>query len=402
MVQISATDVQGDPIALPVSCAAKTGTGAPTLTATPPAIQLGEVRAGAQAVQHVAIASVAATPSALASAAFDATPPGLSIGSVAPATPATLDLTAAPDPSIVDVTNLGAHLIVTPTGGQPLSVAITGEVVTAHYRVPGAISLGTFCTNQPATSRIVELIADGTGTIGVSAPTLAGAAGSAYDLQLVAPVAYPTTLPAMAHAVVSVTPRQRDTAGVATDDLVWSTDVDGAETTPTTLTSTFVDDGGAIAPESLTFTRTQIHLDTANAQEVTLQNCEVSPLQLDPPDVPVPFTIDSPSFPTMLQPGEIASFSVGFHPTKVGASTKTLVITSPQLAGVQLTVTMTGEGYAEGGTSVTPDAGADATAPAAQASFYACGSCAANDPAGALVFGIAVLVTVIPRRRRGR
>ena len=38
--------------------------------------------------------------------------------------------------------------------------------------------------------------------------------------------------------------------------------------------------------------------------------------QLDAPQVPAPFSIDSPNFPTALKPGEVAAFSVGFHPTK--------------------------------------------------------------------------------------
>jgi len=38
--------------------------------------------------------------------------------------------------------------------------------------------------------------------------------------------------------------------------------------------------------------------------------------------------------------------------------------------------------------------------PAEPTSFYACNGCSANDPASALAFGVAVLCTRLPRRRR--
>lgn len=390
---LSSLSSPSPPITIPLQC---TGSRTLAVTATPPAIQLGEVRVGSGSTSQVEIA-VTGAPVTL-SAAFNATFPPLPLSvtgaPAAPATAATLEITAAPTGD----GGLTGQLVVTAGNGSALSLAVTGSAVTAAYSVPAAISLGTFCTQQPATPRILQLASTGTATIGLTAPTLAGGT-TAYDLQVVAPLIYPTTLPPEGRATVAVTPRLRDTAGLATDQLTWATDVAGLETAPTQLTATFVDNGGAIAPESLAFAPTPIHLDTPNAQEVTLQNCDVSPLQLDPPQVPVPFTIDSPSFPTMLLPGEIVSFSVGFHPTKVGSSMKTLVITSPQLTGTQLSVRLTGDGYAQG---ATIDAGevAPVDQPAAPTSFYACSGCSTNDPASALAFGVAVVCTLIPRRRR--
>ena len=382
------------PITLPLQCS---GGSSPALSASPPAIQLGEVRVGSPSSTQVEIAT--GGPPTTLSAAFNASAPPLPLSvtgvPTAPAAMATLEVAAAP----VAEGSLASQLIVTPGSTSPaLQIAITGDAVTAAYSVPAAISLGTFCTQQPATPRILQLAATGTATIGLAAPTLVGDS-AAYDLQFVSPLIYPTTLPPQGRATVAVTPQPRATAGVATGQLTWATDVAGLETAPTQLTATFVDNGGAIAPESLTFSPTPIHLDTQNAQEVTLQNCDVSPLQLDPPQVPVPFTIDSPSFPTMLLPGEIISFSVGFHPTKVGNSMKTLIITSPQLAGTQLSVRLIGDGYAQGAGN---DAGTTTPValPAEPTSFYACNGCSANDPASALAFGVAVLCTRLPRRRR--
>jgi hypothetical protein len=391
---ISADDAPSPLISIPLLCTV----GSPAIAATPPAIQLDEVRVGDQVTRAVTIANVG-TPSATSiNATLDGATSALSVSGAPGSPPVMITITAAP----TGEGSLAAQLNVTPTPSTSgaLAIAITGDAVVAAYSVPAAISLGTFCTQQPATPRILQLTSTGSATLGLGAPTLAGGDAS-YTLQLVAPMnVYPTTLAPQGRAIVSVTPQPRDTAGVATDDLVWSTDVAGLETAPTRLTATFVDDGGAIAPESLVFGETPIHLDTQNAQEVTLQNCDVSPLQLDPPQVPPPFTIDSPSFPSMLLPGEIISFSVGFHPTKVGTSTKTLVITSPQLPSKPLSVTMVGLGVASGAgvdAGITPTSSADPPT-----SFYACSGCSTHDPVSGLVFGLGVACTLIPRRRRAR
>jgi uncharacterized protein (TIGR03382 family) len=159
----------------------------------------------------------------------------------------------------------------------------------------------------------------------------------------------------------------------------------------------FVDNGGAIAPPALAFGTAPVHLETRNAQQVTLQNCDVSPLQLDPPQISAPFSIDSPNFPTLLLPGETTTFSVGFHPTKRGIAATTLVITSPQRRNEQLTVALTGEGIATGGTG---DSGPPTPTGLDHTSFYACSSCASNDASGALALGLAAWCVLLPRRRQ--
>jgi MYXO-CTERM domain-containing protein len=144
----------------------------------------------------------------------------------------------------------------------------------------------------------------------------------------------------------------------------------------------------------LDFGDVPIHVDTHNARQVTLQNCSTGPLELDPPQIPSPFSIDSPNFPTALKPGEVAAFSVGFHPTKLDAVTKTLIITSPQLSD-PLKVELTGNGIATGSGT---DTGPPATG-VASTSFYACG-CTSGDPSGALAIVLAALAAAAPRRRR--
>jgi uncharacterized protein (TIGR03382 family) len=305
-------------------------------------------------------------------------------------TPATLDLAGPPQAE----GSLDDRITVTPSSGPPLAIPVTGAAVTASYSVPSAVSLGTVCVQQPTTPRILALSSTGTATLQLTAPALQNA-DSPFDLVLVAPVGYPNVLAPRQRAMIAVTPKRRDTAGMVSDDVIWATDVAGATTAHTTLTATFVADGGAIAPGALAFGPTPVHVDTHNAQQVTLQNCSSAPFQLDAPAVPVPFSIDSPSFPTALKPGEIATFSVGFHPTKIGkVSSKTLSITSPQLHD-PLTVDLSGEGVAPGSDS---DAGPGSNG-LSTTSFYAC-SCTSGDPSSAIAILLAAFGVLVPRRRR--
>jgi hypothetical protein len=384
-LKLSAPDVQGAPLDLALRCA---GDPAMALTATPPAVLLGEVRTATQAIKHVAIASTGA-PISITSAELEAANPRMTTAGAPATTPAMLDLTVAAD----DDGNLTDRLLVKPASGPQLAIPISGAAVTATYSVPGEVSLGTFCVEQPTTPRILPLASVGTASLGLSAPALQSS-DSPFDLELVAPLTYPATLAPRQRAIVAVTPKRQTAAGTVADDLVWQTDVADAAITHTKLTATFVDNGGAIAPPALTFGAALVHLDTRNAQQVTLQNCDVSSLQLDPPQISAPFSIDSPNFPTTLLPGETATFSVGFHPTKLGPAAKLLVITSPQRRNEELTVTLTGDGIATG---VPPDAG-----PPSTSGDSACGGCAANESSGALALGLAALCVLLPRRRRHR
>ncbi|TMQ07802.1 MAG: choice-of-anchor D domain-containing protein [Deltaproteobacteria bacterium] len=353
-LQLSAPDVLGSPTEISLRCAGDPGA---TLVATPPALGLGEVRLAAPTVAHVAVAS-------------------------------RNDLTAAPQAE----GSLDDRILVTPGTGPMLAIPVSGAAVTASYSVPDAASLGTFCVQQPTTPRIVSLTSTGTATLRLSAPRLASTT-SPFELTLVAPLGYPNIVAPRQRAIVSATPRQRGTAGVASDDIVWTTDAAGATASRTTLTATFIDDGGAIAPAALGFGPTPLHVDTHNAQQVTLQNCSTAAFRLDTPQVPAPFSIDSASFPAALNPGEVATFSVGFHPTKLGPVSKQLTITSPQLRD-PLTVELSGEGVAPGGDG---DAGPDTSL--SSTSFYACGGCASGDPSGAIAIALAVFAAVLPRRR---
>lgn len=371
------------PLALAVRC---TGDPDATLAATPPAVLFGEVRVGAPATARLAITSTGA-PVMLESAKLLADDPRVTVTGAPAVTPATLSVIAAPDAD----GPLINQLAVAP---GPLTVAIAGAAVTAKLATTDVVSLGTFCVRQPTTPRIVALASAGTATIGLpTAPALAD--GDAFDLALVTPLVYPTTIAPDGRAQVAVTPRRQDSAGVTTDTLTWATDVAGQTAVTTGISATFIADGGAIAPETIAFDATPIHLDNGRPRQVTLQNCSLSALALDAPQLEAPFSIDSPGFPTLLQPGETATFSVGFHPNKVDSYDKHLVITSPQLPDAPLDVHLLGLGIADGptGSGGVPTGAIDPT------SFYACGSCASSGPSATLAVLAAALVT---RRRRRR
>lgn len=384
-LRLSAPDVAGPPIQLALRC---TGDPAQTLIATPPAVLLGEVRVAATAVAHVAVASRGAQL-AVSSAVLETAIPGLAVTGAPATTPATLEVTARP---LVEVP-LDDRILVTAAGDPPLAIPVSGTAVTAAFSVPSAVSFGTFCVQQSTAPRIVALSSTGSATIGLAAPILQSAT-SQFDLALVAPLRYPAPVAPQQQAFVSITPKPRGTAGVTSEDLIWTTDVAGASPARTTLTATFLDDGGAIAPDSLAFGQAVVHLDTGNARQVALQNCSAAPFQLDAPQVPAPFAIDSSSFPTGLAPGEVAMFSVGFHPTQAGKVNKTLSITSPQLRA-PLTIALSGEGVAVH----TPEQGSPTGTGVSTTSFYAC-SCTAGDPSAALA--IALAAAAAARRRRTR
>ncbi|TMQ09907.1 MAG: choice-of-anchor D domain-containing protein [Deltaproteobacteria bacterium] len=243
-LQLSAPDVLGSPTEISLRCAGDPGA---TLVATPPALVLGEVRLAAPTVAHVAVASRNA-PIALTAAELETAIAGVAVRGTPATTPATLDLTAAPQAE----GSLDDRILVTPGTGPMLAIPVSGAAVTASYSVPDAASLGTFCVQQPTTPRIVSLTSTGTATLRLSAPRLASTT-SPFELTLVAPLGYPNIVAPRQRAIVSATPRQRGTAGVASDDIVWTTDAAGATASRTTLTATFIDDGGAIAPAALGF-----------------------------------------------------------------------------------------------------------------------------------------------------
>jgi hypothetical protein len=387
-LQLTAPDVQSPAIHVALRCA---GDSSMAVIATPPAIQLGEVRTSNPVTRQVAITSLAA-PIALGAATLDTVDPSLALGGVPATTPATLGVTAAPQ---IDGSLTNRVTILPATGPPPLALAITGTAVTANYSAPPSVSLGTFCVQQPTTSRILQLSSIATASIALSPPVLADL-DSPFDLEIIAPLGYPATLSPGGRATIAATPKRRAIAGAVSDDVIWTTDVTDLETARTRLTASFVDAGPAIAPAGLSFAQTPIHLDIQNAQEVTLQNCDPSPLQLDPPQVPAPYSIDSPNFPSVLLPGETTAFSVGFHPTKTGRVDATLIVTSPQLRDRPLKVALTGEGVATGGSNGIDSgpSGDDRT------SFYACTGCASHDPSGALACVAAALCIALRRRRR--
>lgn len=389
-VTVSSPDLAAA-LEIPATCE---GTTDP-LYAVPSALALGEVRTNA-VPRTVTVQLVSATaPSQLNLAGapvLEQTNPEITLGPYSStATPATFDVTLAPQTAGA----VNAIIDVETTAGQTLHIPLSASAVTAALIVADALDLGTFCVDQPTTSSNLALLSTGTATIALDPPTL-GMSPSPFALSLTTPDTYPHMLAPGASAVVAVTPQRQRVATTVSDALTWHTDVDGMTAAPTALTARFIDSGGAIAPPALNFGAVTPHLYTANGQRVVIQNCNATPLVLDPPLIKTPFSIDSPSFPTMLNPNESVAFSVGFHPTRVGTVTDTLRITSPQLPDSPLQVTLVGTGAKP--ESPPPDAGVGSESPG-ETSFYSCACTSSQKPLGGFPIVLAVAALLVRRRR---
>lgn len=374
-------------IDIPARCEGTTS----TLYAVPSSLLLGEVRQGGDPVSVPVEALVASGAQLQITSASLASPSTkLSVSTSLPMiTPATVQL-------VIDTTTEGEldnELVLVASTGATVRVPVTGTIATAEYEQPLARSLGTFCVNQPTTADTLAFRSTGTATIQLEKPVMALGPMSPFDIEPQAPPTYPVLLPPTSLASVEVTPRRQGSAGVQQDDIVWTTDVTNAETVRTTISARFVDDGGAVAPDALSFGPGTIHLEQDNAQKVTLQNCDTQTIVFADPSVPPPFRLDSANFPRELAPNESATFAIGFHPTRVGIFDETLTIQSDQLVD-PLVVRLMGEGARS---QPPPDAGVDPPGFDNQ-SFYGCSGCSTRSPSGALLVVIVLGATL--RRRR--
>jgi MYXO-CTERM domain-containing protein len=376
------------PITLDATCE---GTSMP-LYANPTTIALGEIRTGTTPPPTV-INVLGTSPITISSIALETPSPNLALIAAPGPTPLAvmLRVTAVMDGSLANA------ILVTASNGDMIRIPIAGQVVTAAYEAPALVSLGTFCLNQPTTSSRIALSSVGTASIRLSAPVMALAPSSPFDISPATPSSYPATLLAEHDAVVEVTPKRQASPSVQLDDLIWTTDVAGMPTARTTLSATFINDGGAIAPSALGFGQVPIHNGTSNAQTITLQNCDPTPITLTTPLMPAAFAIDSGTFPMQLEPNERTTIAVGFRPVRLGIHSGTMQIPSDQLT-MPLEVMLTGEGVntsGEGDGGPDPD-GID------ERSFYACSCSGPGMPSQGWPIAGAVLVVVGPWRRRRR
>jgi hypothetical protein len=379
------------PVNVPAECEGTTA----ELYANPTSIMLDEVRLGGGAITRTiqlldddggAPLTFTGQPQ------LEATNSLITIGPLSQlATPATFDVTIMPQAT----GPITAAILVSTTSGETLRIPVNGSIVKASYVVAPTLDLGTFCVDQPTTSSNVALVSDGVATIELSTPTTA-LSPSPFEITPTQPPLYPYPLRGGGGVVVAVTPKRQQAATTVTDTLIWHTDVQGELTSPTMLTARFIDSGGAIAPPALAFGEVTVHLFTDNGQRVVIQNCNPTPLVLDPPMIQTPFSIDSPKFPAMLDPNESVAFSVGFHPTSVGMVSETLRITSPQLPGAPLEVLLIGVGGS--GPAHPPDAGVGPMI-REKTTFYAC-ACNTSRPLGVVPILISLLCALRPRRRR--
>lgn len=377
---LGAADVTTSPFDLTLNCDVRNT----SIVANPTSHGFGEIRRNSgQRQQTFMIDRVGAGPPIqLVSASLVMPAPSMvSLGALsAMQTPATVTLTV--DPTMDGP--LDTAITVTAMAGQPIAIPISGSVVTASFTTPEVVSLGTFCVGQPTSGGTLTLASTGTGRIDMIEPSMM-TAPSPFDLELTSPSVYPAQLDPMNDATVLVTPKRGVSAETVEDFVVWMTDA-GNDTTK--VTAEFVSDGGAIAPGELNFGEAKIRVATAPPQQVTLQNCDTVPLELEMPNVPQPFVIDD-QFPTELQPAQKTTFEVAFRPTELGFVEKQLTVESK--AGDMFSVTLRGTGIADGSGS------GDDTGELPQTSFYAC-NCSSDNPSGMLTISF-VLLLVLRRRR---
>lgn len=371
------------PISIPATCEGTTM----AVFGNPTTIALGEVRT-LTSPPAIPLMILGVTPVQVTSIALETASTQLSVTGTPGTTPVAVQLHVAPS---MDA-DLANAIVVTSSAGT-LRIPITGKVVTADFTVPPVTSLGTFCVNASTPSSTLALTSTGTATLRLTAPHM-DSASSAFDLAFSSPSSYPAILMPGAAATLAVTPKRQSFAGGQHDEIVWSTDVANRTEERTMISALFVADGGAIAPSSLMFGKVPIHIDTRMPQSVTLQNCDTTPITIDDPEIDSPFTIDSPNFPHTLAPNETATFSVGFHPTKLGVYVQTMRVTSQQL-DAPLEVALTGEAVSGSGDG---DGGLDDGID--PKSFYGCSGCSARAPGGGLLIGLALAAALRRRRRR--
>jgi hypothetical protein len=382
--------VSGSPATLSATCEGSTL----GLYTAPTGLHLGEIRQAGGDVQRTIQVLSTNAPTQLALSGqpmLESSTAGVTLSVLSQqTTPASFDVTVHPDQ--LPEGQLSATIIVS-SSNETLRIPVTGKVVAASYEVKAVVDLGTFCVGQPTTSSNVSLASDGTASIALAQPTL-GLSASPFQLANTSPSAYPSTLAAGSTATVSITPQRQLVATQLADTLTWHTDVEDAQNAQTQISARFIDQGGAIAPPALDFGKVTVHLFSEDGQRVVIQNCNPTPLVLDPPVIKSPFQIDSPMIPPMLNPNETTTFSVGFHPTRIGVVTDTLRITSPQLPGAPLEVMLIGEGVTVD--ELPPDAGSGSNG-IKDTSFYAC-SCKSTRPSGAIPILIALACVLFPRR----
>lgn len=391
-ITAEAMDASSSAISLTATCE---GTTQP-LYAAPTSLAFGEVRTTASAVTRTIMVASTGTPLTLSGQPMlESANPTITLGQLSSTTtPATFDVTVTPTAE----GNIASHVLVTDTAGETIQIPLTASIVKPAYDVPTTLDIGTFCINQPTTPANLVLMSMGTATIALQPPVLASTltgTPSPFELSLTTPSAYPSELLPGESAIVALTPHPQPAAGAQHDTLTWATDVQGASSASTMVTAKFIDSGGAIAPSGLDFGNVVVHITKEDGQRVTIQNCNGSVLDLDAPTIKAPFSIDSPSLPSQLQPNETATFTIGFHPTQLGQFTGTLLISSVQLS-TPLMVTLAGEGVQ--GDPAGPDAGSATPPPRHDTSFYAC-NCHAAGVGGTAPILFAALLVVARRRR---
>jgi hypothetical protein len=373
----------GDPVEFAVECTGTSG----SLSYVPSSISLGDVRIGSAPIVRTVDLDTSGTTLTITNG-HPIESPDVPQVSLTAATPQ--DIVMGPGSSFdvsFDPGNVEGPVdtvIDLTAGADSASIPFSANVVRATLDEPANVSFGSFCVGKPVSPQTLTLRSTGSATIHMAQrPELEMMAGSPFTLTRLAPAdgGYPTDLATNDEATVRVEPKPALAAGAYVDHVTWLTD---ATNPRTKLEVSFVDDAGGISPGAVMFGMAEVK-QSAEPQTVTVQNCAAGEMTLSAPvfDTPGEFRAIT-AVPATLGPDESATITLVFTPQGTGARMAQMTI--PTSTG-DLTVNLTGIGLG------------DPTARGGPASLYAC-DCSSGDPASGFVIVFALVVPLIPRRRR--
>jgi hypothetical protein len=376
----------GSPQQVDVECTGTSG----TLSVAPNTIALGDVRIDGAGFRTVETVLLNTTGSPLTVAAgHPIEQPAIQQVALTPATPQTIVMgpgsmfNVSFDPGNVE--GPVSTTIELTAGGEMASIPFSANVVRAVLDEPANVNFGSLCVGKPLPPpQDLTIKSTGSATIHMAQrPELEMMAGSPFSLLRVAPTdsGYPTDLATNDEASVRVEVKPGLDAGSYVDYVAWKTD---ATSPRTKLEVSFVDDAGGISPGAVMFDAADVK-QTAAPRMVTVTNCAMGDMTLAIPvfDPPGEFRVIS-AVPATLAPNESATLTLVFMPQ--GSGVRMSQMTIPTSTG-DLVVTLTGTGLG------------DPSARGGPASLYAC-DCSSGDPVSGFVIVFALVVPLIPRRRR--
>lgn len=361
-----------------------------------PELDFGEVWRGAAGAQITAIIRnplTAVTSARITGIELVGGVQGLTLGPTMPI-PTNLPRMLAPGEELMTTLTLStatevdlatARLRVT-VDSVELEQPISGKVVTPSARLAPAtnLELGTACVGSDV-SGTVMLINDGTATLTMMRPTMDGAFTPTYVDPTTYAIDGTALLAPMRSAIASVHPSMSAGAGPLEGTLTWNVEGPGPFTINVSLL--YINAGAAVSPGALSFGPTSLE-QMSKRQTITLENCNSTPIDVSVEGLVstagnlAAWDVQPKLDMRTLQPEQKMTISVAFAPTRPGPHAADLrVVVGDTVKMIRLE----GEGI-----GIVID----------RSSFYACSCQGGRAPLHGWPLVVAVLLIVLPRRRR--